>query len=149
MKWGRSQRQNESAKGKFRKKEEKGDKKTEQETDKLTVERENLESGQSAHKQNFLWNHWGQQNQRGSWRTEGRNIVQLPSLSFIFSYRKKKFFLGWWRHEHHFPSQTILLPACVLQREKQTTLHRSILRGCVLSVLILLLSENRSSKWCC
>lgn len=37
------------------KKEEKVDMKTDkQETDKLTVEREKLESGQSAHKQNFL-----------------------------------------------------------------------------------------------
>lgn len=56
MKWGRSQRQNESAKGKFRKKEEKGDVKTDVtgKTDKLTVEREKSESGQSVHKQNFL-----------------------------------------------------------------------------------------------
>lgn len=51
MKWGRSQRQNESAKGKFSKKEEKGDMKTDVtgKTDKLTVEREKSESGQSVH----------------------------------------------------------------------------------------------------
>lgn len=92
MKWGRSQRQNESAKGKFRKKEEKGDMKTDVtgKTDQLTVEREKSESGQSVHKQNFLWNHWGQQNQRGPWRTRGRKRVQLPNL--LFSLTERSFF---------------------------------------------------------
>lgn len=112
--------------------------------DKLTAEREKLESGQSARKQNFLWNHWGQKNQRGPWRTGGRNTAELPNC-LLFTLREVSFF---WDHEDMNTTFPLTQPSFqpVFCNVRTKLLYIKAYTGDVFFILILLLSENRSSK---
>lgn len=93
MRRGRSQRQNESAEGKFRKK--RGKRQYENRYNrKQTIWQQKEKSSIRAKctRSKIFSENTGVSKTRGLWRTGERNTVQLLNLSFIFSLRMKKFF---------------------------------------------------------